>query len=141
MRPIPLDPDICSPRIAPRGTRPGVVVATTTLVDLCRLARIPVRVSGGQDRSITCIAGGDHWLVDARDYFVGVGDGWSASRTSALRVLEVLAHGFHDYAARECVCGRGLFDASARRGRPPNGARAMTAGERMARMRESMRSR
>ena len=91
-------------------------------------------VSGGERRSIALVAGFNHFAVD-RDYFVGVGDAWEPSAAAALRVLEVLAHGFHDYSARECVCGKKLFAIPKRHGRPPDGPRAKTARERMASMR------
>ena len=135
MKPISLNPDIRAPLVVPFGRLAPKVLAWVTLGELCDLAGIPLRVSGGSDRRIACIAGTDHQLVAARDCYVAVGNAWSPSRTAALRVLEVLAHGFHDYAARECVCGRGLFVASARRGRPTVGAKPMSARERMARMR------
>jgi hypothetical protein len=91
-------------------------------------------VSGGERRVIYCVVGDDHFSV-GRDYFVGVGSGWRATPTAALRVLEVLAHSFHDYAARECVCGKGLFSVPKRQGRPLKGVRAQTPSERVAAMR------
>jgi hypothetical protein len=91
-------------------------------------------VSGGERRSIICIAGNDHFAI-GRDYFVGVGSEWKVGENVALRVLEVLAHGFHDYAARECICQKKLFAPPKRQGRPPKGVRAQTARERMAAMR------
>jgi hypothetical protein len=109
-------------------------VARTTLSELCAVAGVPMFVSGGEARTITCIIGAEHFSV-GRDYFVGVGNEWKASQTEALRVLEVLAHGFHDYAARECVCHKKFFTPPKRQGRPPTGARAKTARERMAAMR------
>lgn len=38
----------------------------------------------------------------------------------SVRILEILAHGFHDYAARECV--RGLFRAPPTQGCPDHGS-------------------
>jgi|ERR1700684_793268 len=128
---IPFTPFIPAPRA--RNDRPSAL-ARTTLTELCSAAKLPMRVSGGEKHSVVCIAGSDHFSV-GRDYFVGVGDAWNASPTAALRVLEVLAHGFHDYAARECICQKKLFVPPKRQGRPPNGARAQTARERMAAMR------
>jgi hypothetical protein len=131
---IPLTPFITAPRVRVTKNDLPRTLGRTTLSDLCKLAGVSVCVSGGEGRSILCVTGSDHFLVD-RDYLVGVGDEWSADRTAALRVLEVLAHGFHDYAARECVCRKKLFSLPKRQGRPPNGLRAQTARERMAAMR------
>jgi hypothetical protein len=128
---IPFTPFIPAPRV--QSVKPSVL-ARTTLTELCAIAKLPMRVSGGETRSIACIAGTDHFAV-GRDYFVGVGDEWNANPITALRVLEVLAHGFHDYAARECVCQKKLFSPPKRQGRPPKGFRAQTARERMAAMR------
>lgn len=114
---------------------PPAALAQVTLDQLCTLAGIRNRVTGATV-NVTIIAGKEHWT--APDVCcVGVGRAWKPSRSSALRVLEVLAHGFHDYAARECVCGKGLFVApsSNRPGRQRIGEQAMTAGERMQRMR------
>ncbi|MGK9452564.1 hypothetical protein ACSSZE_15100 [Acidithiobacillus caldus] len=30
----------------------------------------------------------------------------------SLRILEILAYGFHDYVARECLCHQGYFDGT-----------------------------
>jgi hypothetical protein len=69
-----------------------------------------MRVTGGRRRKVVCVVGSEHLYSDDT-YYVGVGKNWSLSRTSALRVLEVLAYGFHDYVVRECICGRGFFVA------------------------------
>lgn len=131
---IPFTALIPAPRIRSAKTDLPRVLGRVGLSELCAIAGIRCQVSGGERRSITCVAGSDHFLVD-RAYYVGVGDEWTATPTAALRVLEVLAHGFHDYAARECVCGKGLFSVPKRQGRPPKGPRAQTARERMAAMR------
>ena len=134
---IPMTPIISAPRI--RGSASELrVLERTTLASLCTTAKVSLRVSGGESRSIVCIAGSDHFRV-GRDYFVGVGSAWGATQTAALRVLEILAHGFHDYAARECVCHQKLFSIPKRQGRPPVGPRAKTARERMAAMRARVR--
>jgi hypothetical protein len=130
---IPMNPLIPAPRMCTADKLPRVI-GHTTLANLCETAKVRPYVSGGEVRSIVCVAGSGHFLI-GRDYFVGVGDSWKSNRTAALRVLEVLAHGFHDYAARECVCRKKLFSLPKRQGRPPAGPRAKTARERMAAMR------
>jgi hypothetical protein len=131
---IPFSPLIPAPRVRNADDDLPHVLKRVELSELCAIAGIPCRVSGGEDRSIACVVGREHFSV-GRDYIVGVGGEWRATPTAALRVLEVLAHGFHDYAARECVCGKGLFSVPKRQGRPPDGPRAKTARERMAAMR------
>jgi len=131
---IPFTPFIPAPRMMLAKSKLPHVLARPTLFELCAVANVPMRVSGGEARLIACVVGSDHFVI-GRDYFVGVGERWNANPTAALRVLEVLAHGFHDYAARECVCQKKLFATPKRRGRPPNGLRAQTARERMVAMR------
>lgn len=133
MRSIPLDPTITPPRNV-RTVSGLVALARTTIPQLCALAGIRQRVTSGAWNPIVLHAGAEHFR-GSRTSYVGVGAAKRSDRVQALRALEVLAHGFHDYAARECVCGQGLFAAPARRGRPPIGSRAMTAKERMRRMR------
>lgn len=128
------------PLVLPERTRvPARPLAKVTLPQLCRLAEIPLRVHGASTAPITCLSGQAHFLSKNR-YYVGVGQ-WKGSRVDAIRVLEVLAHGFHDYAARECICNKGLFTTPRPIGRPLIGGRAMTARERMAAMRERRRNR
>jgi hypothetical protein len=107
--------NIPAPRVLLKNTDFNVL-AKTTLGKLCTMAKIPLRVSR-PDKTVICIAGGEHFVTNKR-YYVGVGSRWRKTRTAALKVLEVLAHGFHDYTARECVCNRGLFAIPKRRGRP-----------------------
>lgn len=135
---IPFDPCIPAPLHRKRSELPPAL-ARVNLAELCGWAGIPCRVSSGSTRPVTCVAGRDHYRV-GEGLFVGVGLAWEPNRTTALRVLEVLAHSFHDYGARECVCGRGLFSVPKRRGRPPEGPRAKTARERMAAMRARERA-
>jgi hypothetical protein len=112
-----------------------------TLEELCRAAKIVCRVSGAmQDvkRVILC-AGDRHFHVPSENgllaYVGGLGRGWKLDRRRALRVLEVLAFGFHDYEARECVCHRGFFVTRKPEGRPALLGRPRTAAERMRDMR------
>lgn len=81
----------------------------------CAAAGIAYRVSGGEDR-LACLSADlprHAWTAIAGQRVYGVAAGLlpetADAREQALRVLEVLAHGFHDYGARESVCQRGLF--------------------------------
>lgn len=133
MRPVPFRPMIPAPSVLGELAERPLALATLTLGDLCAAAGIPLRVTSEFLPTIVCTAGMEHY-VDDSTYYVGVGK-WRPTRVAALRVLEVLAHGFHDYAARECVCGKGLFSVPRPKGRRPRGSLAMTARERMAAMR------
>lgn len=130
---IPYRPFIAAPRILPDDAAPPPSVARTTVTELCRIAGIPVRVTSSAV-VVHLHAGAEHYRH--RDTAI-VGVVFDGTPESALRVLEVLAHGFHDYAARESVCGRGLFAPPVRRGRHPRQGRAMTPAERMRRHRQS----
>lgn len=135
MRPIPFDVVIAPPRNV-RAARGLVAPSRTTIPELCASAGIPLRVTSATWQPVILHAGTDHFRTENASC-VGVGRWKQADRTQALRALEVLAHGFHDYAARECICGRGFFVPPARLGRPPLGRSAMTAAERMRKMREA----
>jgi len=133
MRPIVLDPCISSPRNV-RVARDLKSVSYTTVPELCSRAGIPLKVTMASWHKVILHAGTEHLRTPVASC-VGVGKVRGSKRTKALRALEILAHGFHDYAARECVCSRGLFAAPARIGRPLVGSEPMTAKERMRRMR------
>jgi len=92
--------------------RPPAVVRDVTLSGLCDAAGIDCRVTIGRPPRIVLHRGQDHRRSVAGIYYVGIGRRRLRSRMTrvqALRILEVLAYGFFDYGARECVCGRGLF--------------------------------
>lgn len=111
------------------------IIASVTLEELCEASNIELRVTGGERDKIEIIAGTEHYRRPGF-FYVGIrGDEWSLTREKALSVLEVLAYGFHDYAARECVCGRGLYTPKKKRGRPALFGQAMTSRERVRRMR------
>ncbi len=125
MKPIPLTVFIRAPFPLYADSPRPAEMARVTLEDLCTVARIAMRVTGGPREAIVLHAGKDHYREPGY-YYVGVGKPWRATRVQALRALEVLAYGFHDYAARECVCHRGLFVATASGGRfPSEGKRPM----------------
>lgn len=85
------------------------VLRETTVADLCMEAGILMRVTGGERIRILLVDGAQNYR-EPGIFHVGVAEiHETAPEDLALRVLEILAHGFHDYAARECVCGRGLF--------------------------------
>lgn len=117
------------------------VIGEVTLRELCTTALIQKRVTESDPPRILFHAGRDHYRMPG-EYFVGIGrTNTSLTKIRALRVLEVLAYGFLDYGARECVCDRGLFFAAKPRGRPAlSGGRAMTPAERMRTMRERRRA-
>jgi hypothetical protein len=88
---------------------------TTTLRELCETAGIPYRYIGGSLPFIGLSrCSGNLRAVDMNNHRVLVVDlaQFSAStrEEEALRIIEVLAHSFHEYAARECA--RGLFGFS-----------------------------
>jgi len=136
---VPYTPFIAAPRVLSLRERAPRPIATPTLATLCRLAGLKYRVTTPHTPTIRLHAGAEH-LRGPRAYHVGIEGSFDRTPKSALRVLEVLAHGFHDYAARECVCGRGreLFSPPRRRGRPSTTGRPMTAAERMRRSRRRL---
>ena len=105
---IPPNFDILPARVS---TSP-FLASTTTLPELCSIAGIPYQYVEGALPSVGLSRGsGNLRAVDANDQRVLVVDLEQISATSireeALRIIEVLAHAFHEYAARECA--RGLF--------------------------------
>jgi len=129
---------IPAPSVLRHDMRKPRALASLSIDELCAVAGVTMRVSGGKRRQVVCTTGATLLYTDDT-YYVGVGDNWTPSRTSALRVLEALAYGFHDYVVRECVCGRGLFVPPKPMGRPLTGPRAKTPAERMAAMRARRR--
>lgn len=141
MRTFPCTPFIAAPRTLTENEARPTATATLTLRELCTIAGVPLRVTSPHTPRVYLHRGAEH-LAGPEEYWVGCGvRAFRRRETDAVRVLEVLAHGFHDYAARECVCGRGLFAGPRRRGRPVLGGRPMTAAERMRRMRRGAHSR
>lgn len=97
---------------------------------LCDEAKIPCRVTGRIGPRIVLIRDARFLLLEDA-YGIPVTPRSEKGRIRALRILEALAHVFHDYAARECVCGRGLFGPPTVLGRPPKSGQALSAAERM----------
>jgi hypothetical protein len=104
--------------------------------ELCSLAGIPPRVSGPDlDRRVYILSGEQHaYPVDVPDEIGVAFPAFGGTQPDALRILETLAYGFLDYAAREAVKGRGLFTATSHPGRKFTG-KALTGAERMRRLR------
>lgn len=84
---------------------------TVTVRSLCIQAGIRCRVSGGFHPVIKLGRFGGHFRgSDAENrsvLFVNTEKLPSETTERSIRILEILAHSFHDYAARESV--RGLF--------------------------------
>lgn len=138
---IPYRPFIAAPSVLRDGVKPPTTVATVDVRTLCATAEIPMRVTSGIESTVFVHRGIDHLrgacVKGAPVYYVGLKE-WNGSRISAIRVLEVLAHSFHDYTARECLCPMKLFCAPKRVGRPLVGKQAMSAKERMANYRKRL---
>lgn len=138
MKPLPMRVMIATPQHI--FDEVPATIWKTTLGELCREAGILKRVTGGTEPEIVCHLSPDH-LIDEDTYYVSmVGLGEGDSRTQALRILEILAYGFCDYAARECVCGKGLFVGTQPKGRPPKSGQPKSAKERMVEMRARRRA-
>ena len=102
-----------------------------TYQDLCRRAGVRCRISGEDlRRTIVLARQGESVRIVGNPDTLRVVANESNAEKQALRALEVLAYGFHDYAAREAVCGRGYFRPLPPPGRPRSG-RALTSAERV----------
>ena len=85
---------------------------TTSIRELCTAAGMPYRYTGSTVPRVGLSKGlGNMRSVDAVNRRVLVVDveqfHAETPHERSLRIIEVLAHSFHEYAARECV--RGLF--------------------------------
>lgn len=107
-----------------------------TYEELCDLAGVAARVSGADlERRVHILTGDQHAYPVGMPDTIGVALlGYHGTQTQALRILESLAYGFFDYAARETLRGRSLFVPSARPGRKSTG-KALSGAERMRRLR------
>ncbi len=102
----------------------------TSIRSLCEQAGIPCRVTGqAAERRVVIreIEQDDLIISRATGEFGSVCV--STNNPDPLFVLGVLAYGVNDYAARETVCGRGLFGVRKALGRPRTG-RALLDSER-----------
>jgi hypothetical protein len=117
--------------IADDASRP-VVYARFDELRVYQVAGIMRRVTGVPLRTIGLIGGHDNFVDVANgELLVGCGDSAKLDRRTALRIIESLAYGFLDYAARESVCGRGIYGPPIISGRRPQGHRAMSVTERV----------
>lgn len=86
-------------------------LSTVTVQALCKRAKIPYRVTGGYQPMIKLGYFGGHFRGLNKNnrsvFFVDLAETAETEPEKSVRILEILAHGFHDYAARESV--RGLF--------------------------------
>jgi len=103
---------------------------------LCDRAGVPPRVTGADmDRQVHILTGGQHIRPIGLPDAIGVAlPRYRGRQSDALRILEILAHGFLDYAAREAVRGCDLFVPTAGCGRKSTG-KALSGAERMRRLR------
>ena len=93
------------------------------------------------DRRVHILAGEQHAYPVGMPDEIGVAfPNYGGTQPDALRILEILAYGFLDYAAREALRGRGLFLPLAQPGRKSTG-KALTGAERMRRLRLKVRPR
>jgi hypothetical protein len=97
---------------------------------LCEQAGIPCRVTGqAAERQVVIRETEQNGLIVSRATGEFGSVCVSTNNLDPLFVLGVLAYGVNDYAARETVCGRGLFCVQKTLGRPRTG-RALLESER-----------
>jgi hypothetical protein len=114
---VPLEADLTIPtaRVLFGEERERVLAQPQvgTISELCRRAGIRCRVTGGPQARIVLWDGPGHGrtrtLRYATVYAVDQGKLPPDDPERSMRILEVLAFGCLDYAARESVCGRGYF--------------------------------
>lgn len=114
---------------------PPMQASVVTMDGLLAAVGLSNRVTGGL-REVLVHPGPEHFLVNGRPC-VGLSRRSISAlgQTDAGFVLEVLAHGFHDYTARENICGRLRFFPD-RRGRERTG-RAKSGAERARKFRQA----
>lgn len=103
--------DLYPPRILRRGQQPPHALRKITLAQLCSIAGIRIRVTSNLIPTICLHAGKEHYrpIGYPKMYYVGGCQKERVRKREAFRILEVLAFGFQDYAARETICGRNLY--------------------------------
>ncbi|HEV3157631.1 MAG TPA: hypothetical protein VGZ00_09835 [Candidatus Baltobacteraceae bacterium] len=113
--PIEADLEIPAARNLFNGEREMVLALPEvgTVSELCRRAGIRCRVTGGREARVVLWDGPGHGSTQSANSCTV----FAIDRTKlppndperSLRILEVLAYGCFDYAARESVCGQGYF--------------------------------
>jgi hypothetical protein len=104
--PIPLRGSLRERAIRAAGRR------ALSLSDLVRRAGIRLRATGGPQPRIVLWNAPHGRTVDSERrplYAVNTSELPQRDPERAVRILEILAYGFFDYAARESVCERGIF--------------------------------
>ena len=129
---FPLTPMIPTPVSVAVPPRRAKAVSMDRLLAAVGLSN---RVTGGL-REILVHPGAEHFLVNGKPC-VGLSRPLrkAIGRAEAGFVLEVLAHGFHDYTARENIRGR-LHYRPDRRGREKSG-KALSGAERARKYRQA----
>jgi hypothetical protein len=113
--PLVADLEIDSARAAAGADRDRILLRSprTTVEALCAVAGISYRVAGGNQPLVVLWGGPGHAYTvtdhGGRIFAVDRNGLPRLKRERALRVLEILAYGFFDYAARESIVGRGYF--------------------------------
>jgi len=106
---------IPAPRAAGMDDRRRILRSTrrVSIREICEVAGIRYRVTGGRHPQAVQWSGPGHaYTTDdtgQRVYAIDRTGLPQAAQMRALRMLEILAYGFHDYAARESVVGRRYF--------------------------------
>lgn len=106
---------IPAPHAAGLGERTRMLRSTrrASVRAICESADIRYRVTGGHHPQVVLWRGPGHAYTtdDAgqRVYAIDRAGLPQSAAMRALRMLEILAYGFQDYAARESVVGRGYF--------------------------------
>jgi len=113
--PLVADLEIDSAHSAAGSARQRILhIASCTSVEaLCAVAGIPYRVSDGNQPLVVMWDGPGHsYTISDNGRRVLAVDRHGlprGRRERALRILEILAYGFFDYAARESIVGRDYF--------------------------------
>lgn len=119
--PLEADLEIPAARVLFADERNWVLASPQegTISELCRRAGIRCRVTGGPEVGVVLWDGPGHGITQSdhhrRVYAVDRGKLPPNDPDRSLRILEVVAYGCFDYAARESVCGRGYFVAPSAR--------------------------
>lgn len=112
----PCAADLSIPAPMPLGGQDRTKVLrlrTRTVEEVCLEAVVRCRVTGGPTLHLVLWNAPFHGYTVDRDgmtlYAVSKAGLPQRKQQRALKILEILAYGFHDYIARESVCGRGFY--------------------------------
>jgi|SRR5581483_3668384 len=109
-----MNASIAAPERHPMGVvdDPSLLGEIVELEELCARAGVPLRVTGSHLPIVVINEAERHRIAFSRGrkvLVVGTAGISQIEPYRSLGILEVLAHGFHEYAVRETVCDRGLF--------------------------------